>query len=64
MTPEELLEGVVQMNREFYSTSNTVKRCIKSLKLGFYPFLLVGLQNIPSWWGTRYLDVTHKVYKD
>ncbi|UCH72236.1 MAG: DUF4070 domain-containing protein, partial [Thermoplasmatales archaeon] len=47
MTKEELLSGTINMHKEFYSTSVTFKRTIKSLKLGFYPFILVGIQNLP-----------------
>jgi len=61
MTEEELLNGVMRIYKEFYSTTNTFKRCIKSLKLGFYPLLLVGLQNLPVWYGTRYLSKTHQI---
>jgi len=45
MTPEELLQGVRRMYVEFYSTSYTVKRVVKSLKLGLYPFFLVLARN-------------------
>jgi len=52
MTPKELSNGVFGMYKEFYSTGNTFRRCIKSFKLGLYPLLLVGLQNIPVWYAT------------
>ena len=45
MTPEELLQGVRRMYIEFYSTSYTVKRVVKSLRLGLYPFFLVLARN-------------------
>ncbi len=45
MTPEELLQGVRKMYAEFYSTSYTVKRVIKSLRLGLFPFFLVLARN-------------------
>ena len=45
MTPEELLQGVKRMYIEFYSTSYTVKRVVKSLGLGLYPFFLVLARN-------------------
>ena len=45
MTPEELLQGVRRMYAEFYSTSYTVKRVVKSLRLGLYPFFLVLARN-------------------
>ena len=41
MTPGELLIGVQKTHREFYSFNNVVKRTIKSIKLGFYPFFIV-----------------------
>ena len=45
MTPEELLQGVKRMYIEFYSTSYTVRRVVKSLRLGLYPFFLVLARN-------------------
>ena len=45
MTSEELLQGVKNMYIEFYSTQNTVKRILRGLKLGIYPFLLVLSRN-------------------
>ena len=45
MTPEELLQGVRRMYVEFYSTSYTLKRVVKSLRLGLYPFFLVLARN-------------------
>jgi radical SAM superfamily enzyme YgiQ (UPF0313 family) len=46
MTPEELLQGVKRMYTNFYSTSYTVKRIVKSLRLGLYPFFLVLARNM------------------
>jgi len=55
MTPEELREGVNKMYKEFYSTPYTVKRAIKSLRLGIYPFLLVLERNISANMNSRRL---------
>jgi len=45
MTPEELLQGVKKMYIEFYSIQNTLKRIVRSLKLGIYPLFLVLARN-------------------
>ena len=41
LTSEELLQGVKKMYKEFYSVPYTANRVVKSLKLGFYPSLIV-----------------------
>ena len=41
MKSKELLNGVKKMYMEFYSYSYTIKRVLKSLKLGTYPFFIV-----------------------
>ncbi|RLF34918.1 MAG: B12-binding domain-containing radical SAM protein [Thermoplasmata archaeon] len=46
MTAEELLQGVREIYQEFYHPSETIKRIIKSIGLGFYPFLLSTARNI------------------
>lgn len=48
MTPEELLSGVRKMCRDFYSKSYTIKRVVKSFRLGFYPFILVLERNFAA----------------
>ena len=48
MTPEELLQGVRRMYREFYSTSYNVRRIVKSIKFGFYPFILMLERNFAA----------------
>jgi radical SAM superfamily enzyme YgiQ (UPF0313 family) len=63
MTKEELLNGTINMYKEFYSSPNTLKRIFKSLKLGFYSFLLVGIQNLPVWTATRTIEKRHKIYE-
>jgi radical SAM superfamily enzyme YgiQ (UPF0313 family) len=45
MTPDELIQGLRKMYYEFYSTPYTVKRIVRSLKLGIYPFFLVLARN-------------------
>ena len=45
MTPDELTQGLRKMYYEFYSTPYTVKRIVRSLKLGIYPFFLVLARN-------------------
>lgn len=46
MTAEELLQGIRKMYFEFYSTPYTIKRIVRSLRLGIYPFFLVLSRNI------------------
>lgn len=48
MTPEELILGVRKMYRDFYSISYTIKRVVKSIGLGFYPFVLVLERNFAA----------------
>jgi len=55
MTPEELHKGVKRMYMEFYSTPYTVKRAVKSLRLGMYPFFLVLERNISANMNSRRL---------
>jgi radical SAM superfamily enzyme YgiQ (UPF0313 family) len=45
MTPDELIQGLRKMYFEFYSTPYTVKRIVRSLELGIYPFFLVLARN-------------------
>jgi radical SAM superfamily enzyme YgiQ (UPF0313 family) len=39
MTPEELLKGTQRVAKTYYSPIKTLKRVIRSSKIGFYPFL-------------------------
>ena len=48
MTPDELLQGVRKMYKVFYSTLYNVKRISKSMKLGFYPFILMLERNFAA----------------
>ncbi|UCD14045.1 MAG: B12-binding domain-containing radical SAM protein [Thermoplasmatales archaeon] len=45
MTAEELLNGVKKMYYEFYSNPYTVKRIVRSLRLGLYPFFMALARN-------------------
>jgi len=45
ITKEELLDGVRKMYNEFYSTKYTIKRIVRSMRLGFYPFFMVLVRN-------------------
>ena len=46
MTPEELINGVYFMYKNFYKPSESIKRTIKSLKYGIIPFFTVMARNI------------------
>jgi radical SAM superfamily enzyme YgiQ (UPF0313 family) len=60
LTPEELLEGVKRMYIEFYSTQNTVRRILRGLKLGIYPFFLVMVRNAIANMNSRFLYISEK----
>jgi len=55
MTPEELRNGVIKMYNEYYSNKYTIKRIVRSIKLGFYPFFLVLFRNMITTMGTTQL---------
>ena len=55
MTPEELRNGVIKMYNEYYSNKYTIKRIVKSIKLGFYQFFLVLFRNMITTMGTTQL---------
>ncbi len=55
MTPKELLYGVRKMYKEFYSAPYTVRRALKSLKLGIYPFFLTFERNLTAHMNSRRL---------
>jgi len=46
MSRDELLEGTHQVSKTFYSSSSILKRCLRSLTLGFSPAFLVTGQNL------------------
>ena len=60
MTPEELTRGLTKMYAEFYSTKYTIKRIVRGLKLGFYPFFLILARNAVSNMNTRSLFSTRR----
>lgn len=53
MSAEELREGVIKMYSNFYSINHILKRIIRSMKLGFYPFFLILFRNIITTMGTK-----------
>ena len=53
MTEEELVYGVRKMYNEFYSPIYTIKRIIKSLRYGFYPFFIVLARNLVATMNSR-----------
>lgn len=55
MTSEELLQGLRKMYTKFYSTPYTIRRVIRSLRLGIYPFLVVLSRNIIANMNSRVL---------
>jgi radical SAM superfamily enzyme YgiQ (UPF0313 family) len=55
MTVDELTYGLRKMYIGFYSTGYTVKRIIRSLRLGFYPFFFVLARNAVANMGSRRL---------
>ena len=55
MTAEQLQKGVTKMYAEFYAPLPTMKRLVKSLKLGLYPFLLMGARNLIALMNARRL---------
>ena len=55
MTPEELKQGLIKMYYEFYSTKYTLKRIIRGLKLGIFPFFLVLTRNAVANMNSRML---------
>ena len=48
MTPEELLHGVRKVYSGFYSMQYSLKRVVKSIRLGFYPFVLILERNFAA----------------
>lgn len=58
MTSEELVSGVKNMYKEFYSLTYTIKRALKSMKYGFYPFILVLERNLIAYMNIRKIDKT------
>ena len=52
MTPEELINGVYFIYKNFYRPSESIKRTIKSLKYGIIPFFSVMARNIITTMGS------------
>jgi len=48
MTPEELIRGVRKIYGGYYSILYSVKRVIRSFRLGFYPFILILERNFAA----------------
>jgi radical SAM superfamily enzyme YgiQ (UPF0313 family) len=46
MTPEELLINTIKLRRKNYSTMRCLKRIIRSINFGYYPFLETTVANI------------------
>jgi radical SAM superfamily enzyme YgiQ (UPF0313 family) len=57
MTPDELMQGLKRMYQEFYSAHYTLKRVVRSLGLGFYPFFLVLARNAVAGMNSRRLFI-------
>ena len=48
MTPEELIQGVRKIYGGYYSIPYSVKRVLRSFRLGFYPFILILERNFAA----------------
>jgi radical SAM superfamily enzyme YgiQ (UPF0313 family) len=55
MTPEELEERVRRVYNEFYGMSFTIKRIVRSLRLGMYTFLVIFARNFVAMMSRRRL---------
>ena len=60
MSPEELTQGLRNIYLEFYSTKYTIQRAIRSLRLGFYPFITVFFRNMIANMNSRKLRKSRK----
>jgi radical SAM superfamily enzyme YgiQ (UPF0313 family) len=56
MSSDELLDGVRKAYSNFYSTPYTIKRVVKSLHLGLYPFFVVLARNAIAKMNSRRLS--------
>ena len=63
MMPEELLDGIRKMYREFYSPYYSIQRIVKSVQLGIYPFFLVLARNAIAVMNSRSLFFSNKKRK-
>ena len=57
ITAEELLSGVKNLYKTYYSTPNTLKRIVRSFNLGVYPVFLVIVRNAIANINSRRIDV-------
>jgi radical SAM superfamily enzyme YgiQ (UPF0313 family) len=48
LTPDELRQGIIKMYSEFYTPIYTLKRVLRSLNFGIYPFFMVLARNTIS----------------
>jgi radical SAM superfamily enzyme YgiQ (UPF0313 family) len=55
MTPEELEDGVRRVYNEFYGMSFTIKRIVRSLRLGMFTFLVIFARNLVAMMSRRRL---------
>jgi len=53
MSSDELINGVRDLYKDFYSYNYTIKRVIRNLKFGIYPCLLVLERNITAYMNSR-----------
>ncbi len=53
MTPEELEQGVRHMYSEFYGVPYTLRRIIRSIRWGIYPFFVIGARNFLAMMSSR-----------
>ena len=55
MSSEELLTGTKEIAKEYYSSINIIKRILRSIKVGFYPFLsTTALSLITARWAKNF----------
>ena len=57
MTPDEINIGLQKMYTEFYSLHYTVKRIIRGLKLGLFPFFVIFARNMVATMNSRRLFI-------
>jgi len=55
MTSSELLKGVRNLYNEFYSLPYTIRRAVRSMRYGLYPFLLVVERNFTAYMNRKRL---------
>ena len=57
MTPEELQQGVQEMYTKFYAPLNSMKRILRNLPRGVYPFFVIFARNIIATMNSRRLFI-------